>query len=197
MRSAYLCFHKDYSQQGPWCAFQFTKVTTASPHITKVHHTFLAALKWKLLNPRQSPGRSGLITIYPRPDETICSYFQYSIKVNLCQHKPSICRYNGLPVHAFAQTGKPLLGIQDAQSSPAHSAGRGKPQASADASPARWRQRTALPVGCPLSSPSNALHRAFAASSKKFRYATAYTNNRADFISPFGCLDNNYLVCII
>lgn len=29
---AYPGFHKDYLLWGPWCAFLFTKVTTASPH---------------------------------------------------------------------------------------------------------------------------------------------------------------------
>ena len=28
-------FQKDYSWWGPWCAFQFTKVTSASPHTTQ------------------------------------------------------------------------------------------------------------------------------------------------------------------
>ena len=61
-RNRYVLFtgtFKRITNTGSMMRFQFTKVTTASPHITKVHHTFLAALKWKLLNPRQPPGRSG------------------------------------------------------------------------------------------------------------------------------------------
>ena len=108
-----MCFpiHKGYygkptHHKGASYLFSGSKIKTAKP-------------------PGSSRDALGLITIYPRPDEPICSHFQYSIKVNLCQHKPSICRYNGLPVHAIAQTGKPLLGIQDAQRSPAqqHRAG--------------------------------------------------------------------------
>jgi len=29
--------------QGPWCAFQFTKVTTASPRTTQVYHSWMAS----------------------------------------------------------------------------------------------------------------------------------------------------------
>ena len=43
IRFTYLSFQKDYSHQGQWCAFQFTKVTTASPHTTQGYQTCTAS----------------------------------------------------------------------------------------------------------------------------------------------------------
>lgn len=54
-----------------------------------------------------------------------------------------------------------------------------------------------FPVGCPLSSPSNALIEHSPCQRENSGIAAAYTTDRAGFVSPFGFLDNNYLVCII
>lgn len=65
-------FHKDYSQWGPWCAFQFTKVTSASPHTIQAYHSCYGFCMSKLLNPQPADtGQDalGLIPLYPRPDE--------------------------------------------------------------------------------------------------------------------------------
>lgn len=69
---AYPGFHKDYLLWGPWCAFQFTKVTSASPHTIQEYQPWYGFCISKLLNPwPAAPGQDalGLITIYPRPDE--------------------------------------------------------------------------------------------------------------------------------
>ena len=69
---AYPGFHKDYLLWGPWCAFLFTKVTTASPHTIQEYQPWHGFCISKLLNPQPAaPGQDalGLITIYPRPDE--------------------------------------------------------------------------------------------------------------------------------
>ena len=71
---AYPGFHKDYLLWGPWCAFQFTKVTSASPHTIQEYQPWYGFCISKLLNPwPATPGQDalGLITIYPRPDEPI------------------------------------------------------------------------------------------------------------------------------
>ena len=69
---AYPGFHKDYLLWGPWCAFLFTKVTTASPHTIQEYQPWYGFCISKLLNPwSAAPDQDalGLITIYPRPDE--------------------------------------------------------------------------------------------------------------------------------
>ena len=116
IRFTYPHFQKDYS-------FGVNDVLSISQRLLWQARTSHGCIKpwWllisKLLNPQPDDRDAlGLITVYPRPDEHRAKgrhrkyfpYFYYTIKAADSQGYTWIYKYSGLPVHAFAQTGKPL-----------------------------------------------------------------------------------------
>ena len=88
--------------------FQFAKATTASPHITQEYQT-QRLLNSKMLNPRRRPGRSGPNYYLPSPRRAFLPSLSYHRTGEKSRTYAVNIVYNGLPVHAVAQTDKPLF----------------------------------------------------------------------------------------
>ena len=107
IRFAYPYFQK-ITHAGSMTHFPIHKGYSGKPCIIQVYQA-CGASRIKNNTPPDTRDALGLSPVYPRPDEPFSLYTQYTITKFNSQHIWIKPLYNGLPVHALAQTGKPLF----------------------------------------------------------------------------------------